>query len=185
MSVAQRITEAEYQQIVLADHERNWELLNGQLREKPATSWDHDEVVSVLSNMLFNQLDRRQYRVRVEGRIRRPGTIFRPGVSVVPTDLGDEFRGRPGVLAIFSEPLPLVVEVWSRSTGNHDVDAKVPIYQQRGDLEIWRIHPYERTVTVWRRREDASYDQSTVREGTIRPAALPGVTIDVAQLFEE
>ncbi len=185
MSVAQRVTEAAYQQIVQADHERNWELLDGQLREKPAMTWDHDEVVSVLNNTLFNQLDRRQYRVRVEGRVRRPGTIFRPDVSVVPTELGDEFRGRPGVLAIFSKPLPLIIEVWSRSTGNYDVDARVPIYQQRGDLEIWRVHPYERTVTVWRRRDDGSYDENLYRDGVIHPAALPGVTIDVAQLFEE
>jgi Uma2 family endonuclease len=185
MSVAQRITEAEYQQIVLADHERNWELLDGELREKPGMTWDHDEVVTALSSMLYFQLDRQQYRVRVEGRVRRPGTIFRPDVSVVPTALGDEFRGRPGVLAIFSEPLPLVVEVWSRSTGDYDVDAKVPIYQRRGDLEIWRIHPYERTVTVWRRLEDGSYDEDVYREGILRPTALPGVMIDMAHLFAD
>jgi Uma2 family endonuclease len=123
MSVAQRITEAEYQQIVLTDDEHNWELLDGQLREKPGMTWDHDEVVTALSSLLYFQVDRRQYRVRVEGRVRRPGTIFRPDVSVVPASYGDEFRGRPEVLAIFSEPLPLVVEVWSRSTGNYDVDA--------------------------------------------------------------
>ena len=35
MGVAQRITEHEYQQIVLTDHERNWGLLEGELREKP------------------------------------------------------------------------------------------------------------------------------------------------------
>src|SRR5262249_52319450 len=150
MNAAHHVTEAEYQQIVLADRERNWELLEGQLREKPAMPWDHGEAVSVLSNILYSQLDRRQFRVRVGGRVRRPGTIFRPDVSVVPTALGDEFRGPPGVLAIFSEPLPLVVEVWCRPTGDYDVDAKVPVYQRRGDLEIWRIHPYERNVTVWR-----------------------------------
>ena len=111
MGVAQRITEDEYQQIVLTDHERNWELFEGELREKPGMTWDHDEVVTVLSNLLFNQLDRRQFRVCVEGRVQRPGTIFRPDICVVPTEMGDDFRGRPGVLAIFSEPLPLVVEV--------------------------------------------------------------------------
>lgn len=185
MSVAQRITEAEYQQIALADHERNWELLDGQLREKPAMTWAHDEVVIALSNLLYQQLDRRRFRVRVEGRVRRPGTIFRPDVSVVPTELGDEFRGRPGVLAIFSEPLPLVVEVWSRSTGDYVVDAKLPIYQRRGDLEIWRVHPYERTVTVWRRQADGSYIDHIYREGAIRPVALPDVTIELSRLFED
>jgi Uma2 family endonuclease len=61
----------------------------------------------------------------------------------------------------------------------------VPIYQRRGDAEIWRIHPYEQTVTVWRRQEDGSYDERIYRDGVILPAALPGVTIDLARLFEE
>jgi Uma2 family endonuclease len=79
-----------------------------------------------------------------------------PDLMVVPTAYSEEIRDRP-VLAIFSDPLPLVVEIWSPSTGDYDVDAKVPVYQQRGDQEIWRIHPYERTLTSWQRQPDGSY----------------------------
>jgi Uma2 family endonuclease len=180
-----RTSENEYQEITEVDHVRHWELLDGHLREKPGLTWEAAELVSVLSSLLFNQLDRREYRVRIIGRVRRPGTILRPGVCVVPTPFGEEFRGRPDVPAIFSEPLPLVVDVWSRSTGDYDVDVKVPIYQRRGDLEIWRIHPYDQTVTVWRRQEDGSYDESVYRDGIIRLAAVPSVTIEVEQLFDE
>ena len=89
-----------------------------------------------------------------ELRVRRSSaTVFMPDLMVVPAAYSEEIRDRP-VLAIFSDPLPLVVEVWSPSTGDYDVDAKVPVYQQRGDLEIWRIHPYERTLTAWRRQPD-------------------------------
>jgi Uma2 family endonuclease len=183
MSIAQRISEDEYQRIVLAEPLETWELYDGQLREKPGMTWDHDEIVLELSHLLRSQLDRRQFRVRVEGHVRRPGTIFRPDVVVVPADYGEEFRDRPGVLAIFSRPLPLVVEVWSRSTGDYDVDAKVPVYQQRGDLEIWRIHPYERTLTAWRRQPDGSDQQEVFRGGVVYPAALPGVAIDLSELF--
>jgi len=56
-------------------------------------------------------------------------------------------------------------------------------YRQRGDEEIWRIHPYERTVTVWRRRRNGGYDESIVRDGNVRLASTPGVTIDVDALF--
>ena len=87
--------------------------------------------------------------------------------------------------AIFSDPLPLVVEVWSPSTGDYDVDAKLPVYQQRGDLEIWRIHPYERTLTAWRRQPDGSYQETIHREGMVKPAALPGVAIDLGALFDD
>ena len=84
MSIAQRISEDEYQRIVLAEPLETWELYDGQLREKPGMTWDHDEIVLELSHLLRSQLGRRQFRVRVEGRVRRPGTIFRPDVVVVP-----------------------------------------------------------------------------------------------------
>ena len=77
-----------------------------------------------------------------------------------------------------------MVEVWSPSTGDYDVDAKLPVYQQRGDLEIWRIHPYERTLTTWRRQPDGSYEETLHRDGTITPVALPGVTIDLGALLD-
>jgi Uma2 family endonuclease len=87
------------------------------------------------------------------------------------------------MLAIFSGPLPLVVEIWSSSTGDYDVDAKLPIYQQRGDLEVWRIHPYERTLASWRRQPDGSYQETIYRSGSVTPIGLPGVTIDLNTLW--
>jgi Uma2 family endonuclease len=77
----------------------------------------------------------------------------------------------------------LVVEVWSPSTGGYDIDAKLPTYRARGDREIWRIHPYERTLTTWRRQPDGSYAETVHRGGTIEPIAVPGVTIDLDALF--
>jgi Uma2 family endonuclease len=102
---------------------------------------------------------------------------------VIPSAMEQRQRGGPGHLEVYAEPLPLVVEVWSPSTGDYDVDGKLPEYQQRGDLEIWRIHPYERTLTRWVRRPDGSYSESVQRGGTVAPAALPGVTIDLDALF--
>jgi Uma2 family endonuclease len=89
------------------------------------------------------------------------------------------------MLAIFSGPLPLVVEVWSSSTGDYDVDTKLPVYQERGDLEIWRIHPYARTLTSWQRQPDGSYQETIHRGGIVTPVALPGVAIDLETLFQD
>lgn len=112
MSVAHRISEAEYEQIVLAEPIERWELVDERLREKPGKSWDHHVIVSTLSHLLQCQVDRSQFRVFLSGRVRRSaGTIFLPDIMIVPTEFGQEFAGRPGVLAIFSQPLPLVVEV--------------------------------------------------------------------------
>lgn len=186
MSVAQRVTEEEYQQIVLAEPERKWELVEGRLREKPGMTVSHNRVVMLLNRQLLLQLDLRQFSVFGEGRVRRSaGNIFMPDLAVIPIDFVREIDDQPGALAIFSEPLPLVVEVWSLSTGDYDVNTKVPEYQQRGDLEIWRIHPHERTLTAWRRQPDGSYVETVYREGVVRSIALPAVAIDLAELFAE
>jgi Uma2 family endonuclease len=103
---------------------------------------------------------------------------------VIPLALAEGLRGRPDRLEMYREPLPLVVEIWSPSTGDYDVDKKFPEYRRRGDLEIWRIHPYERTLTTWVRRVDGGYAESVFRGGDVSPMALPGVVIDVGSLFE-
>jgi Uma2 family endonuclease len=185
MTATHQLTEAEYERRVFAEPDRLLELCDGEVREKPGMTWEHSEIAVLLGHLLLRQLDRRQYTVLGESRVRRsPGTIYIPDLMVVPSTLGPEFRGRPGKLAILGDPLPLVIEIWSRSTGDYDVNAKIPEYQRRGDLEIWRIHPYDRTITVWRRQPDGSYDETIYFEGVVRSASLPSVVIDLAELFD-
>ncbi len=183
MAVAQQMSEQEYQTFVRSNPDGLWELHDGRLVEKPGMSWKHLDVSFELGHQRRLQLDRARFRVFVEGRVRRPvATVCQPDVMVVPTSYGDAISELPG-LAIFSDPLPLVVEVWSPSTGDYDVDTKVPVYKQRGDLEIWRIHSYERTLTRWVRQADGSYDETIHDGGTIRLWALPAATIDLDTLF--
>jgi Uma2 family endonuclease len=183
MAVAQRMTEADYVQFVSAGVDGVWELHDGRLVEKPGMSWDHGRIITKLISSFDRQLDPKVYAVFTELRIRRAtSTVFLPDLMVVPTAYGETFRDRP-VLAMFPNPLPLVAEVWSASTGDYDVDIKIPVYMQRGDQEIWRIHPYERTLTRWVRQPDATYLKTIHRSGTIEPVALMGVTIDLDALF--
>jgi Uma2 family endonuclease len=185
MAVAQRMSEDAYQRFVLTGVEGAWELHDGRLVEKPGMTWKHGGIVALLSHLLQLQLDWSEYQVRInEGRVRKPeDTIFIPDLLVVPTAFGSDIRDQL-TLAIFADPLPLVVEVWSSSMGDYDVDTKLPVYQQRGDREIWRIHPYERTLTSWQRQPDGSYHETLHRDGTIAPVALPGVTIDLNTLWD-
>jgi Uma2 family endonuclease len=182
----QRISEEAYQEFVTSHPDGQWELHDGRLVEKPGMSWEHGRVVAFLSLLLQLQLDRRELEVRInEGRVRRPtDSIYIPDILVVPVAYGDPFRDRPGILAIFSNPLPLVIEVWSRSTGDYDLETKIPAYQQRGDLEIWHVHPYEKTLTAWRRQPDGSYQKSDHRGELVESSALSGVTIDLNELFD-
>jgi len=181
-----RISGEVYERLALAEPDRKWELRDGVLREKPGMTAAHNFVEIKLGYMLMSQLDWSVYQVRVAaGRVYRPAaTYFIPDVFVIPTTFVKPLMDLQDVLEVYAQPLPLVVEVWSRSTGDYDVEEKLRVYQQRGDLEIWRIHPYEQTLTSWRRLPDGSYEEMIHHEGVVRPTALPDVDIDLAALFD-
>ena len=179
------VTTMDYEQIALAEPNRQWELHNGQLREKPPVSHGHNRLLNRLDHLLQRQLNLDEYELRVGGsRVRRSADRhYIPDLLVVPVWQTQALEGHPERLKVLVEPLPLVVEVWSPSTGVYDVDSKLPEYQARGDLEIWRLHPFDRTLTVWRRQEDGTYPQTVHREGVVEPVALPGVIVDLDRLF--
>ena len=180
------MTEQEYREFALGDGNGQWELVRGQLREKPWMSVEHGDVLDSLATSLRNQLDCGEYRVRTHHARTRVSsdTYYVSAIAVVSARLVRALRERPGSLDAYEEPLPLVVEIWSPSTGSYDINEKIPGYQQRGDLEIWRIHPYRRTLTAWRRHADGSYRESIYRGGIVRAESLPGVEINLDALFE-
>ncbi len=186
-TTTERISEEAYRRLALADPGGQWELHEGRLREKPGMSVEHGGVMTELAYMLRGQLDRNEYRVRTHhARLRRsPENYYVPDVVVIPAALERALRRNPGSLDAYAAPLPLVVEIWSPSTGAYDIDEKLPQYQARGDIEIWRLHPYDRTLTAWQRQLDGSYVETVHREGIVRPASLPGVAIDLAALFAD
>jgi Uma2 family endonuclease len=175
-----------FERLALEDPDGQWELWYGVPRRKPGMTLEHNEFTDDLAYLLTAQLDRRQFRVRnSKGHLRRPArSYFIPDVFVIPVDLQQSRRGQPHRLEHYEEPLPLVIEVWSRSTGRYDRTGKLEEYKRRGDLEIWLLHPYERSLTIWRVQPDGSYAESVQQGGIVRPAFLPNVTIDLDSLFE-
>jgi len=180
------VSEELYVLLALDDPDTKWELHDGLLVEKPGMSITHLSVVMLLGNRVAQQLDLGQFLVVInDGRLRRTQrAYFIPDVFVVPVDLLRRLRdAHPMGLGVIDEPLPFVAEAWSPSTGRYDVNVKIPVYKLRGDLEIWRVHPFERTVTAWRRRPDGEYDQMQFTGGKVALHALPSVVIDLDALF--
>jgi Uma2 family endonuclease len=186
MAIVNRISEREYRDLALNESDRLWELWDGVPREKPLMSMKLEDVASYLGAALISQLDRRHYRVNINGGRARLSSrsYYIPDVVVIPAALKLPFEDDPRSFNAFAEPLPLVVEVWSPSTGPYDVATKLQGYRERGDAEIWFIHPYERTLTAWRRQPDASYAEDTYRGGLVPVTSLPGVVIDFDALLD-
>ena len=181
-----QVSEQQYRDLVLRHPDEKWELHCGTLRRKPAMTWAHNETARNLRWLLERQLPKADFRVIVDqGRVRRSSrNYYIPDLYVVPMAMARRLFRDPRTLEAYPEPLPLVVEVWSPSTGNYDVEEKLEEYKARGDLEIWRIHPYERTLTAWRRQPDGTYTQTVFTEGTVTPIAFPNVSIPLASLFD-
>ena len=150
-------------------------------------SVSHNRTMARLAHQLSRQLDVDHFEVRTNtGRLRYADeTYFIPDVHVVPvTFLATDDGQETASLEVIGAAMPFVAEVWSSSTGEYDVDRKLPEYQRRGDVEIWRIHPYDRTVTIWRQQGDGTYEVSIATGGRIRLAELPGVVVDLDDLFD-
>jgi Uma2 family endonuclease len=179
------ISEAVYRQLAIQDDYALVELYRGYPREKPPMSVGHGDVMGRLLRQLFIQVDDSAYQVRVQhARLRLSSdTYFIPDIAIVPNDQIAPLRQRPVSLDAYKEPLPLVIEIWSPSTGTYDVTEKLAAYLQRGDQEIWSIHPYARTLTSWVRQLDGTYNEVVRLSGLVTPSRLTGVGIDIGLLF--
>ncbi len=177
------VTTQTFEELALANP--RLELHHGVVREKPAMAIGHNYAMVELFGQLREQLDRRRFVTRMNlGRVRRlSSTYFVPDIYVVPMEATVTDRTRWRELEVFDEPLPLVIEIWSPSTGNYDIDEMIPEYLARGDREIWRLHPFEPALTIWRRMDDGSYEESRHTGGLVQITTLPGVTIDLDAVF--
>ena len=178
------VSSATYERVALEDSDHIWELDAGQLRRRPDMTQEHNDAATELALQIAAQLDTAQFTLRQNsGHLEAPGgRSYVPDVFVLPREFRAPRSDAPGRLEAYAQPMPFLCEVWSRSTGDYDTDAKIPHYQARGDLEIWRIHPYEATVTAWRRKDDGGYTEQALT-GRVTLSAFPDVVIDIDRLF--
>lgn len=178
------VSEATYLRLAVEDFKSGWELVCGELRRKPYMTNAHNRVASVLAFQLQRQLPLAAYQCATnQARLRIPnGTHYIPDAVVITAEAMEPHWEDTGVEA-YSEPLPLVIEVWSPPAEGYDLETRLRDYQDRGDGEIWRIDPRNRSLTTWVRQLDGSYVERKYARGTVHLTSLPGVTVDLAALF--
>ena len=185
------ISQATYERVALEDPESYWELLCGELvpnERKEGMTQEHGFTIVDLDLMLSEQLRPHDYVVRTDPlRLHSPsGSNCMPDLAVFPRAHIEHARQQPQRrrrLEVHDIALPLVVEVWSPSTGARDRTTKLAIYQERRDAEIWLVHPVRRYVTAYRLQPDGRYTETRYAEGNVPVMSLPEVTIDLAVLF--
>jgi len=165
------------------------ELIDGvaYVREPPAPSRSHQEIVGEIHRQAANALEGKSCRVYIAPfDVRLPkndepddqtDTVVQPDVLIVcdRQKLDDRgMRGAPDWIA----------EVLSPSTACYDQITKLPTYERAGVSEVWLIHPIDRTLTVYRLEAD-HYSRPVIIElkGETAIAAVPGVSIDWDRLL--
>jgi Uma2 family endonuclease len=96
---------------------------------------------------------------------------------------------RPARESVRVDRVPdLAIEVRSPSTWRYDIGVKPARYERAGLAELWLVDTASRTVLVLRRSSAgrAGFDTSLeIAEGeTLTSPRLPGLAIDVAELFD-
>lgn len=160
------------------------ELIDGiaYVREPPAPSRAHQELVGELHHQIRLALEGRPCRVYVAPfDVRLPmaaeadeqiDTVVQPDVLVVCdlTKLDERgMRGAPDWIA----------EILSPATAGHDQIVKLPIYERAGVREVWLVHPSDRTLTVYR-LAGGLYGRPLILEmkGRTDIGVIPGASID-------
>lgn len=76
----------------------------------------------------------------------------------------------------------LAVEILSPNDTIEEIHEKIRIYQSAGVPLVWVVHPYDRTVTVY--RPGTEPDSFNILEELSGEPHLPGFRIPVVRLFE-
>ena len=160
------------------------ELIDGAayVREPPAPSPSHQEIVVGLCHQVNAALKDKPYRVYVAPfDVRLPkfaeqddqvDTVVQPDVLIVCDLQKIDARGMRGAP-------DWVGEVLSPYTASHDQVVKLPAYERAGVREVWLVHPIDRTLAIYR-LDAGRYGRASIFElaGKTQIAAVPGVTID-------
>ena len=178
------VTEATYRQLAAEDFpEVQWELACGHLREKPGMTMRHNRLNVVICHQLHTQLDPARFLASYNSaRLRLPsGDHYIPDVVVFPVT-AMEGRWDETAVETYFDPVPLVIEVWSPSTGSYDAREKILGYQQRGDAEIWLIDLRRLEVHASVRQADGSYAETVYKRGVVHVSSLD-IVIDMDAAF--
>jgi Uma2 family endonuclease len=152
----------------LPDEPGKLELLDGELIRLPPAKRKHQTIGERLFEML-------KQTTRGAETHHEMGYKIGSSAWLVP-DVSIAYPNQPGEDYMEGAPL-LAVEIISESNSAEDVDRKVKKYLSNGGTEVWVIYPKTQSVTVFR--------QGSIREfrGTLESDIVPGLKIDLAQLF--
>jgi Uma2 family endonuclease len=171
------------------------ELIDGFIKMmSPAASLPHARLVGRIYNPIFYHIKRNHglcevFTAPFDVRLPKNGetenqqiyTVVQPDIVVVCDPAKLDKRGCLGAP-------DLIVEILSPATRKYDLNEKFNLYERSGVKEYWVVSPNDEDVTVFLLQADGKYNRGTVYDEdntTIPAGALPGLEIDIKELFEK
>ena len=131
---------ATYSRMALREHGvRTWELIEGELREKPGGSFVENRCISALMRQLFRQLPD-GWTVESNSTALQAGerTFVVPDLLVMKERL--QTVGSPSEdVEAYYVPMQFVADAWASGAPRASLPSRVLAYRSRGDIEIWRM----------------------------------------------
>jgi len=159
-----------------------YELVGGQLIEKPSPTPTHQHIVTRLSAKMLAFVDEHDlgmvYVAPLDTHLTREDA-YQPDVLFISHEragiVGERIEGAPD----------LVVEVLSPSTGYYDLTAKRRVYAETGAREHWIVDPMEETIDVLSRTEAGGFESrgALPKEDEVASQVLDGFTVRLADLL--
>jgi Uma2 family endonuclease len=169
-----------YEDLEAYDDDRHrYEIIFGELVVSPSAAPNHADVLMRLILAFGVTVEKRQ----LGHLLTAPVDLELPANNIVVPDMlfitSERLRIEKNHLVAAPE---LVLEVVSPSSRTRDYISKRVMYEHAGVNEYWIVDPMKRTVDVLD-LVDERYVQTENQDGVARSAVVPGVAIDVAQLF--
>jgi Uma2 family endonuclease len=164
----------------------HYELLNGRIVMTPPAGWPHGRFGAKLVRVLEALASRAKLGIVCDsstGFDLPTGDTVEPDVSFISherlaagpaPERGKFLRVVPG----------LVVEILSESTAKRDRTEKKRIYERNGVDEYWIVDADCRALTIFQLKRGRYGAGKTLVSGRVRSKLLPGLALDVGDMFE-
>lgn len=181
MAIQSRLLTYEDLERLRETHDERLELIAGELFVAPAPSLGHQDVLG--NTYLYFR------RAVVDSGL---GRVY---LAPVDVQLADRTIVQPDLVVVLSDRLEiltppriegapsLVTEILSPSTTTYDRVTKRAVYARYGVPEYWFVDHVAWAVTVCSDPRDGRYQRQTEYGNTAISATIPGLSVDLADLF--
>jgi Uma2 family endonuclease len=171
-----------YHDYLQLPEDRRYEIIDGELFLTPAPGTYHQRIEMKLLFLLFGHV-----REHDLGEVLpAPCDLVLSETDVVQPDIffiAKERREIVGEKYVSAAP-DLVVEILSESTAKRDRGIKAKLYERTGVKELWIVDPWEKSVEIFRRREEAFVRHALFSgpDALVTPI-FPGLEIPLTEVF--